>query len=227
MTLVIPYSEPVYLGWSSVHWNAIGMPLVHPVCIGIPLGNPASTGRNNTGKTCLKLSHTGMPMEKLWLLQPTLDHHWKDCNSPHTQAHIVKQSSTHASLKWQDGRTPSSKWTGLCKFSFYLEFTALQKIPILLFKRLITSTSLGVCRRYEHHYNFFVYVGLQFKWNQLRSHNFRHTSCIHKELYAGKWPELMASKPDPVSTLGYHWTDYTGTTLAAAITQWCPSGNLV
>ena len=70
----------------------------------------------------------------------------------------------------------------------------------------------------------FVYLGLRFKWNQLSSNNSYHTSCIHKGLH-GKWPELMTSKPDSVSTLGYPWTDYTGTTLADAITQWCPSCN--
>ena len=32
-----PYPEPVYTGWSSVHWNATGMPLVDPVYTGIPL----------------------------------------------------------------------------------------------------------------------------------------------------------------------------------------------
>ena len=50
----------------------------------------------------------------------------------------------------------------------------------------------------------------------------------------------MTSKPDSVSTLGYHWTDHTGkplepqvhwdatgTTLADTSTQWCPSGNPV
>ena len=50
----------------------------------------------------------------------------------------------------------------------------------------------------------------------------------------------MTSKPDSVSTLGYHWTghtgrpldpqvhwDATGTTLADASTQWCSSGNPV
>ena len=70
-----------------------------------------------------------MPLEKLWILQPTLEHHCKDCNSPHTQAHIVKQISIHASWKWQDGRTPSSEWTGLCKLSFYL--------PVMFFKRVV------------------------------------------------------------------------------------------
>ena len=86
----------------------------------------------------------------------------------------------------------------------------------------------------------FVYLGLQFKWNHLSSNNFHHTSCIHKESHAGKWPDLMTSKPDSVSTLGYHWTDHTGrplkpqvhwdatgTTLADASTQWCSSGDPV
>ena len=50
----IPYPEPVYTGWSSVHWNATGMPLVDPVYTGIPLGHPANNCRvhwNTTGKT--------------------------------------------------------------------------------------------------------------------------------------------------------------------------------
>ena len=87
----------------------------------------------------------------------------------------------------------------------------------------------------------FVYLGLQVKWNQLSSNNSHHTSCIHKRLHAGKWPDLMTSKPDSVSTLGYYWTDHTGrpleqpqvhwdatgTVLADASTQWCPSGDPV
>ena len=86
----------------------------------------------------------------------------------------------------------------------------------------------------------FVYFGLQVKWNQLSSNNFHHTSCIHNGSQAGKWPDLMTSKPDSVSTLGYHWTEHTGrplepqvhwdttgTTLADTSTQWCPSGDPV
>ena len=86
----------------------------------------------------------------------------------------------------------------------------------------------------------FVYLGLQVKWNQLSSNNSHHTSCIHKGSHAGKWPDLMTSKPDSVSSLGYLWTDHTGkplepqvhwdatwTTLADASTQWCPSGDPV
>ena len=86
----------------------------------------------------------------------------------------------------------------------------------------------------------FVYLGLQVKWSQLSSNDSHHTSCIHKGSHAGKWPDLMTSKPDSVNTLGYHWTDHTGTpvepqvhwdatgtTLADGSTQWCSSGDPV
>ena len=74
---------------------------------------------------------------------------------------------------------------------------------------------------------FFAYLGLHFEWNQFSSNPSRHASCIHKGLHAGEWPDLMASKLDSASTLGYHWPDYTGTSLADAITQLCPSSNPV
>ena len=90
----------------------------------------------------------------------------------------------------------------------------------------------------------FCVLGLQYKWNQLNSNN--HTGCIHKGLHAGNWPDLITSKPDALSTPGYHWNhagwcyrpvvfqwqssvhwDATGTTLTDASTQWYPSGNPV
>ena len=74
---------------------------------------------------------------------------------------------------------------------------------------------------------FFAYLGLHFEWNQFSSNPSRHASCIHKGLHAGEWPDLMACKLDFASTLGYHWPDYNGTSLADAITQWCPSSNPV
>ena len=64
-----PYPEPVYTGWSSVHWNATGMPLVDPVYTGIPLGHLVNTCRvhwNTTGETYMK--------------QPTLECHWRNSN---------------------------------------------------------------------------------------------------------------------------------------------------
>ena len=47
------YTEPVYTGWSSVHWNATGMPLIHLVYTGIPLDDSSE------------------------YLQGTPQHHWK------------------------------------------------------------------------------------------------------------------------------------------------------
>ena len=71
----------------------------------------------------------------------------------------------------------------------------------------------------------FVYLGLQYKWNQHSSNNSRHNSCLHNWQHAGKWPDLMISKPDALITLGYHWTHYTGTTLADVIALWFSRGN--
>ena len=125
-----PYPEPVYTGWSSVHWNATGMPLVDPVYTGTPLEKK------------LKQPHTGMPLEKLSWIRPTLGCHWRNSNfysihwnatggtvTAHTRPDaysLTCRVSSIASLKWQDGGTPVSKWIGLCIFSLYLEFTALQ-----------------------------------------------------------------------------------------------------
>ena len=117
-----PYTEPVHTGWASVHWNATGIPLVDS------LGYHWATKR-------VLACYTGTPPAKLSWNCPTLECRWRSSDycglhwnttegtvraHTHTQAHIVKQSSIHASLKWQDGGTTSSKWTGLCKFSFYL-----------------------------------------------------------------------------------------------------------
>ena len=164
-----------------------------------------------------------MPLEKLSWKCPTLECHWRNSNfcslhwnttggtvTAHTRpALIVKQISIHASLKWQDGGTSSKKWTGLCKLSLYLELTALQWIPVLLL------THMWVLQHHsEHAFDMstiivFVYWGLQVKWNQFSSNNSHHTSCMHKGLHVGKWPDLMTFKPDSVSTLEYHWTDHT------------------
>ena len=122
--------------------------------------------RNATGETLTVFAYTRTPLEKLSWSCPTLgctgeiltcvaytgtrlDELWQ---TPHTQAHIVKQSSTHASLKLQDGGTANSKWTGLCKFSFYSEFTALQCIPVLLLRYMSTLTSFCACFWYKHNY---------------------------------------------------------------------------
>ena len=147
----------MYTGWSSVHWNATGWPSIYWNTTGRTSEYLQGTLEHHwknlvettphwdaIGETLTFAAYTGTPLEGLW--QPT-----------HAQIHKVKQSSTHASLKWQDGGTPVSKWTGLCKFSLYLEFTALQWIPVLLLTHLSTSTSLCACLWYEHHYSLCVF----------------------------------------------------------------------
>ena len=90
-----PYPEPVYTGWSSVHWNATGMPLVDAVYTGIPLEKLSWNSptlkyhwRNlvesvphwdATGETLTFAAYTGTPLEGLW--QPT-----------HAPTHIVKHA---------------------------------------------------------------------------------------------------------------------------------------
>ena len=139
--------------------------------------------------------------------------------------------------RWRDTSKQVDRY--LCIFSLNLEFTALQWIPVLVLTRVSTSPSLCAFLGYEHHYIFLCIWGC--KSNEISLANNSHrTSCIHKGSHAGKWPDLMTSKPDSASTLGYHWADYTGrplepqvhwdatgTTLADASTQWCPSGGPV
>ena len=139
----------MYTGRSSVHWNATGMALVDSV-------------------------YNGIPLEKLSWIRPTLECHRRNsyfCSlhwnttggtvTAHTRpdTYLSMQGSIHASLKWQAGRTPVSKWTGLCIFSLYLEFTALQWIPVLLLTHVSTSTLLCACLWYEHHYSFLCIWG--------------------------------------------------------------------
>ena len=166
-----------------------------------------------TRETLTFVADTGTPVEGL--KQPT-----------HAPAHMIKQSSILGSLKWQDGGTPISKWTGLCKVSLYMEFTVLQWVPILLLTHVSTSTSLCACLWYEHHYNF-EYLGLQVNWNQFSSNNSHHPSCIHKEAacYEVTWLNGLQTRlsqytgvpldkahwftTGATSTLGCHW-NHTG-----------------
>ena len=86
---LIPYPEPVYTGWSSVHWNNTGMPFVDPVYTGIPLGHPANTCRvhwNTTGKLSWN--------------SPTLECHWRNLveSVPHWDA--TGETLIFCSLHW-------------------------------------------------------------------------------------------------------------------------------
>ena len=119
---------------------------------------------------------------------------------------MIKQSSTHGSLKWQDGGTPMSKWTGLCKFSLYLEVTALQWIPVLLLTHVSTSTSLCTCVWYEHHCNFCVFgVASQMKSVQLKQLSPYQLYTWGVACWEVTWPFDLETR------LSVHW-DTTGQT---------------
>ena len=73
-----PYPEPVYIGWSSVHWNATGWPSVHWDTTGRPIEYLQGTLEHHwknlvetahTGETLIFAAYTGTPLEGLW--QPT------------------------------------------------------------------------------------------------------------------------------------------------------------
>ena len=145
-------------------------------------------------------------------------------------------------LKWQDDGAPFSKWTGLCKFRFYLEFTALQWIPLLLLKHVSTSTSLCACLWYEHHYSFCVF-GVKWKSNEI---SLALTTLTIPVVYIRgcmlgcgliQWPpnQILSVHWDTTgqTTLEHHWRHkYTGMPLephwlVLAPMQWCPSGDPV
>ena len=70
---------------------------------------------------------------------------------------------------------------------------------------------------------FFVYLGLQYRWNQLSPNNSRHISCIHEGLHAGKWPDLMTSKPDAQYTVipvDRRHRNHTGLCYRQVVFQW-------
>ena len=135
---------------------------------------------------------------------------------------MVKQSSSRASLEWQDDGTLSSKWTGLCKFSFCLEFNALQSIPILLVKRVSTSSLLCACLRYEHHYIFCVFGVAH--WDTI-GQTIGSTGWCYRPVVV-QWQPSVNLHNCSTLELQVHW-DATGTTLADASIQWYPSGNPV
>ena len=117
------------------------------------------------------------------------------------------QSSIHASLKWQDGGIPVSKWTGLCIFSLYLEFTALQWMPVLLLTYVSTSTLLCACLWYEHHYSFLCIRGC--KSNEI---SLAQTTLTIAVVYIrGRMLGSDLTQWPPNHILSVHW-DTTGQT---------------
>ena len=84
----------------------------------------------------------------------TLGCHWRNSNFC-----SLHWNTTGGTVIAHTRPTPVSNWTGLCIFSLYLEFTALQWIPVLLLTHVSTSTSLCACLWYEHHYIFLCVWG--------------------------------------------------------------------
>ena len=143
-----------------------------------------------------------MPLEKLWPLKPTLEHHWMDCNNSHTPMRILL--SRLASMPvWNDRVVVHQAASGEVSVNSAFTWGLL-----LCNAYQFYSSNLWVLRHHSVHaldmstIKVFVYLGLQFKWNQLSSNNARHTNCIHERLHAGNWPDRMASKSDALSTLG-------------------------
>ena len=181
---------------------------------------------NTTGKTKLKLSSTGMQLKKLTIAAYT-GTLWRDCDSPNTPRDI-KVSRVASMPVWNDKMTgpqaasgqvsaiPAFTWSLLLSDAYEFCFSNMWILQHHSMHALDTSSII-----------LFVYLRFQFKWNQLSSNNSRHSRCIHRDLQAGKWPDLITSKPDALSTLECHCTDCTGTILANTIAQWSSSANPV
>ena len=174
---------------------------------------------NATGEPKWKLIHTGMPLEKLYNFCSL---HWDTTGgtvTAHTRpVHIIKQSSTHASLKWHDGGTPISKSTGLCKFSLYLEFTALQLLPFL-FLNTCEYFSITLCKSLIYAPLLFLCIRgcssacCEVTWpNDLQSRFCQYTRItLNRPYYNTTWA---------TSTLGCHWNHI------EVVSQWRSSVNL-
>ena len=79
LTLPLPWANIHWLVQCTLecHWNATGWPSVHWHTTVRP---SEYVHWNATGKTKLKQPHTGMPLEKLSWIRPTLGCHWRNSN---------------------------------------------------------------------------------------------------------------------------------------------------
>ena len=114
-----------------------------------------------------------------------------------TQAQRDKQSSIHASLKCHDGGTPSSKWTGLCKFSFSIGVYCSHYVDVIMGVMAFQITSLTIVystvysdadqRKHQSSASLAFFVG-----------NSPHVDSLHK------WPVTRKMFPfDDVIMLQY------------------------
>ena len=116
------------------------MYIASPLCIAACPETPLGGQRQKTAHTGVTLEkpHTGLILENLVQyqqyssIQYNIVEVWYVFN-PYVYAHLIneicvplilfpqarynaRQNGIHASLEWQNGRTPSNKWIGLCKF---------------------------------------------------------------------------------------------------------------
>ena len=214
-------ADPVYTG----------IPLVDPVYTGIPRGDPASTCRvhwGTTRKTYLKLPHTGMPLEKLWLFLPALEHHCRDCNIPHTPMHMYlnRVAPIPVSNDKTAGQQAASGQVSV-KSAFNWSLLFCNGYPFC------SSNTWVLQHHFVHALDMstiivFVYLGLQFKRNKLSSNKSRHTSSVHKGLVACwevTWPNDHQTRfyqytGIPLDRL--HW-NHTGRCYHPVVFQWQPN----
>ena len=142
-----PCPETVYTGWSTLHRNTTGWPNVHWNTTGRPgeyfqgtLEHHRKNLVENAPLECHRRNSDYCSLE--W---NTTGGGGGDYNSPHAHAHMVKQSSLHASLKWQDGKAPNSRWTCSGNAAFIWNLLLCSAYQVLLFTRVSTSTLLCVC----------------------------------------------------------------------------------
>ena len=204
------------------------MPLVDPVYTGIPLGDPTNiagyTGIaleklvetaahwNATGETLTIATYTGTPLEGL---------------SQPAQVHIGRVASI---LVWNDKMTREQAANG--QVSINSAFTC----------SLLLSNAYQFCSSniwvLQHHYvhalDMSTCIVCLCIWgcstNEISlAQTTRAIPVVYLRggLHAGKWPDLMTSTADAPSTLGYHWTNCTGTRLADSMAQWSSIGNPV
>ena len=140
--------------------------LAGPVYTGMPLEchwlNQCTLGYHWATQWILA-GYTGTPAEKRSWNSPRLECYWR--NLVESTPHLDDTGETRTFAAYTGtplgggGGTPVCKWTGLCIISLYLEFTALQWMPVLLLTHVGTSTLLCACFWYEHHYSFLCIWG--------------------------------------------------------------------
>ena len=166
-----------------------------------------------------------MPLEKLCLLQPTLEHHWWDYNSPHTPRHIKLGRVTSIPV-WNDKMTRQHAASGQVSVNSAFTWSWL-----LSKAYQFCNSNVWVLQHHSVHafdmstIRVFVHLGLQYKWNQLSWNNSSYTCCIHKgwvSCWEMTWPDDLQTRCSqyigiPLDRL--HW-NHTGWCYLPVVYHW-------